>query len=153
MCLKVHHDNLGPLQVPRDQIQGIVLWTHWWVLVATVVTFPSEDPMSNQVPFGQLSWLVVVGYFVWWAVSFVVRVPRPMMRSRMSPRKSQMNLLGSICPVDVPHLVLHEHESLDLVSGNPRRSQVVVVNFQTHPLVVVRRLAYEWQSFLQRQSE
>ena len=40
----------------------LVLWTHWWLLVVTVVTFPSEDPMSNQVPFGQLSWLVVVGY-------------------------------------------------------------------------------------------
>ena len=39
---------------------GLVLWTHWWFLVETVVTFPSGDPMSNQVPFGQLSWLVVV---------------------------------------------------------------------------------------------
>ena len=64
-----------------------------------------------------------------------------------------MNLLGSICPVDVPHLVLHEHESLDLFSGDLKRSQVVVVYFQTHPLVVVRRLAYVWQSFLQRLSE
>ena len=71
----------------------------------------------------------------------------------MSPRKNQMNLLGSICPVDVPHLVLHEHESLDPVSGHPRMSQAVVVNFQTHPLVVVRQLAYVWQFFLQRLSE
>ena len=38
----------------------LVLWTQWWLLVAMVVTFPSEDPMTNQVPFGQLSWLVVV---------------------------------------------------------------------------------------------
>ena len=108
--------------------------------------------MSNQVPFGQLSWLVVVGYFVWWVVSFVVRVPRPMMRSRKSPKNNQMNLLGLICPVDVPHLVLHEHESLDPVSGNPKMSQAVVVNFQTHPLVVVRQLAYVWQFSLQRLS-
>ena len=71
----------------------------------------------------------------------------------MSPRKNQMNLLGSICPVDVPHLVLHEHESLDPVSGNPKMPQAVVVNFQTHPLVVVRQLACVWQFFLQRLSE
>ena len=96
---------------------------------------------------------VVVVCFVWSVVSFVVLVPRPMMRSRMSPKKNQMNLLGLICLVDVPHLVLHEHESLDPVSGHPRMSQVVVVKFQTHPLVVVRRLAYVWQSFLQRLSE
>ena len=82
----------------------------------------------------------------------MVRVPRPMMRSRMGPRKSQMNLLGSICPVDVPHLVLHEHESLDPVSGNPKMSQAVVVNFQTHPLVVIRQLACVWQFSLRRLS-
>ena len=38
----------------------LVLWTQWGLLVVTAVTFPSEDPMTNQVPFGQLSWLVVV---------------------------------------------------------------------------------------------
>ena len=38
----------------------LVLWTLWLLLVVMVVTVPSEDPMTNQVPFGQLSWLVVV---------------------------------------------------------------------------------------------
>ena len=60
---------------------------------------------------------------------------------------------GLTCPVVVHHLVPHEHESLAPVSGHPRMSQVVVVNFQTHPLVVVRQLAYAWQSFLRRLSE
>ena len=60
----------------------------------------------------------------------------------MSPRKSQMNLLESIYPVDVHHPVLHEHESLGLFFGYLGWSQVVVVHFQAHPLVVVRRLAY-----------
>ena len=38
----------------------LVLLTLWLLLVAMVVTIPSEGPMTNQVPFGQLSWLVVV---------------------------------------------------------------------------------------------
>ena len=95
---------------------------------------------------------VVVACFVWSVVSFVVLVPRQMTRLRKSLRKSQMNPLGLICPVDVPHLVLHEHESLGPVSGNPKRSQAVVVNFQTHPFVVVRQLAYVWQFSLPRLS-
>ena len=71
----------------------------------------------------------------------------------MSPRKSQMNLLESIYPVGVHHPVLHEHESVGPVSGHLRMPQVVAVNCQTHPLVVVRQLAYVWQSFLRRLSE
>ena len=111
--------------------------------------------MTNQVPFGQLSLLIVVAVvvavvvvemecFVWSVVSFVVLVPRQMTRLRKSLRKSQMNPLGLIYPVVVPHLVLLEHESLDLVSGNLKRPQAVAVNFQTHPLVVVRQLACVW---------
>ena len=30
----------------------LALWTLWLLLVAKVVTVPSEDPMANQVPFG-----------------------------------------------------------------------------------------------------
>ena len=154
---------------------SLVLWTRWLLLVVKVATAASEDLMANQVPFGQLSWMlphlvvvvvvvcvvspvvsvvvvVVVACFVSSVVSFVVLVPRQMTRLRKSLRRSQMNPLGLIFPVVVPHLVLLEHESLDPVSGNPKRSQAVVVNFQTHPLVVVRQLAYVWQFFLQRLS-
>ena len=35
---------------------GLVLWAHWWFLNETAVTFPSGDPMSNQVPI----WSTVV---------------------------------------------------------------------------------------------
>ena len=38
----------------------LVLWTPWWLLVVMVATVPSEGPMTNQVPFGKLSWLVDV---------------------------------------------------------------------------------------------
>ena len=51
----------------------LVLWTQWQSLVVMVVTFPSEDPMSNQVPFGQLSWLVVVVVVLAVVVLVVVR--------------------------------------------------------------------------------
>ena len=142
----------------------LALWTQWWLLVVKVVTAPSEDPIANQVPFGLLWWLVVVvvglavvavvvACFVWSVVSFVVLVPRQMTRLKKSLRRSQMNPLGLICPVVVPHLVLREHESLDPVSGNPKMSQAVPVNFQTHPFVVVRQLACVWQFFLRRLSE
>ena len=116
--------------------------------------------MANQVPFGQLWWMlshlvvvvVVVVCFVSLVVSFVVLVPRQTTRMRKSLKKSQMILLGLIYSVVVPHLVLLEHESLDLVSGNLKRSQAVVVDFQTHPLVVIRQLACVWQFSLRRLS-
>ena len=83
----------------------------------------------------------------------MVLVPRQTTRMKKSLKKSQMSPLGLIYPVVVPHLVLLEHESLDLVSENRKRPQAVVVNSQTHPLVVVRQLACVWQSFLRRLSE
>ena len=95
---------------------------------------------------------VVVACFVWSVVSFVVLVPRQTTRLRKSLKKSQMSPLGLIYPVVVPHLVLLEHESLDLVSGNLKRPQAVAVNSQTHPLVVIRQLARAWQFFLRRLS-
>ena len=77
---------------------------------------------------------VVVVCFVWSVVSFVVQVPHSMMmRMRTSPKKSQMIPQELTCPVVVHHLVLHEHESLYLVSGNLMRFQVVAEKFQIHP--------------------
>ena len=96
--------------------------------------------------------VVVVVRCVSLVASFVVLVPRQTTRMRKSLKKSQMILLGLIYSVVVPHLVLLEHESLDLVSGNLKRSQAVVVDFQTHPLVVIRQLACVWQFSLRRLS-
>ena len=85
-------------------------------------------------------------------LSVVLVVSRKMMMKKnlKKKKKSLQECLGLV----VLLLALHEHESAGPVF-EIRMSQApfpVVEYCQTHPLAVVRQLAYVWQSFLQRLS-
>ena len=85
---------------------------------------------------------------------FVVLVRYRTMKMKKNLKKMKRNLRELSGSVVVLHLALLEHESLCPVFGILMPNQVplpVVECCQTHPLVVVRQLAYGWQFSLQRQ--